>query len=265
MSTSNKGNTIGSRLEEARKKRGVSLREASEATKIRSDYLQKLEDGNFDIGLPPIYVRGFLRNYARYLKLDPAKMMEDYEALQYAQVPRQQRKEPKETLGRVEIGERESSSATPPPFSRNEPQEAPAFDVPQGFWLKIGFLAGGISVLAILVVIIIRLSTTPEPEINPGLQGSGITQVQPTETTGAATMGPQQVTLYALDNVSVIVEQLSNNTRVFSGTLVAGETRSFQVTGAIRINFTNGAALEVEKGGKRYKMGAPGAGRSTLN
>ena len=34
--------TIGERLEEARKKRGLSLREAAEATKIRGDYLQKL-------------------------------------------------------------------------------------------------------------------------------------------------------------------------------------------------------------------------------
>lgn len=252
-------------MEEARKKRGVSLREASEATKIRSDYLQKIEDGTFDIGLPAIYVRGFLRNYARYLKLDPSKMMEDYEALQYAQAPRQQRKETKESLGRVEIGDRPTSESTPPPFSRGEQPEAPSFDFPQGFWLKIGFLAGGISVLAILIVIIVRLATAPKPEINPGLQGTTVAQVQPANTTGTTASGLQQVTLYALDNVTVIVEQVADNTRIFSGTLKSGDTQSFDATGAIRINFTNGAALEVEKGGQRYKMGVAGIGRSTLN
>ena len=61
--------TIGERLEEARKKKGISIREAAESTKIRGDFLQKFEGNHFDIGLTEIYTRGFLRNYANYLKL----------------------------------------------------------------------------------------------------------------------------------------------------------------------------------------------------
>jgi cytoskeleton protein RodZ len=53
--------TIGERLEEARKRKGISIREAAEATKIRGDYLHKYENNQFDIKLPEIYVRGFLR------------------------------------------------------------------------------------------------------------------------------------------------------------------------------------------------------------
>ena len=47
--------SIGERLEEARKRKGISLREAAEATKIRSDFLGYIEqnkmdfDGNFSI------------------------------------------------------------------------------------------------------------------------------------------------------------------------------------------------------------------------
>ena len=59
--------TIGERLEEARKRKGISIREAAEATKIRGDYLHKYESNQFDIKLPEIYVRGFLRTYANYL------------------------------------------------------------------------------------------------------------------------------------------------------------------------------------------------------
>jgi cytoskeleton protein RodZ len=59
--------TIGERLEEARKRKGVSIREAAETTKIRGDYLQKFEANSFDVDLPPLYVRGFLRSYARFL------------------------------------------------------------------------------------------------------------------------------------------------------------------------------------------------------
>ena len=73
--------TIGERLEEARKKKGISIREAAEATKIRGDYLQKFEGNQFDIGLSEIYVRGFLRNYAGFLKIASDRIISDYTAL----------------------------------------------------------------------------------------------------------------------------------------------------------------------------------------
>lgn len=73
--------TIGERLEDARKRKGVSIREAAEATKIRGDFLLSMENNSFDINLPEIYVRGFLKNYARFLKLEPSRIMTDYEAM----------------------------------------------------------------------------------------------------------------------------------------------------------------------------------------
>src|SRR5207237_4857389 len=73
--------TIGERLEEARKKKGISIREAAEATKIRGDYLQKFESNQFDIGLTEIYTRGFLRNYANFLKVPSDRVLNDYAAL----------------------------------------------------------------------------------------------------------------------------------------------------------------------------------------
>ncbi len=72
--------TIGERLEDARKRKGISLREAAEATKIRSDFLSNIEQNKFEFELPEIYKRGFIKNYARYLKLDPEKVINDYSA-----------------------------------------------------------------------------------------------------------------------------------------------------------------------------------------
>ena len=72
---------IGERLEEARKRKGISIREAAEATKVRGDYLHKFESSQFDINLPEIYVRGFLRAYSNYLGLSGEKMVNDYNAL----------------------------------------------------------------------------------------------------------------------------------------------------------------------------------------
>ena len=73
--------TIGERLEDARKKKGISIREAAEATKIRGEYLQKFEGNQFEIGLTDIYTRGFLRGYANYLRLPSDRLLNDYTAL----------------------------------------------------------------------------------------------------------------------------------------------------------------------------------------
>ncbi len=107
--------TIGERLEEARKRKGVSLREAAEATKIRSDYLQKLEANKFDLGLSPIYLRGFLRGYALYLKLPADKLVNDFDDLD-PDSPRAGRPVNREVYGRMEFGAAEAApSRTEPP------------------------------------------------------------------------------------------------------------------------------------------------------
>src|SRR5918996_3829104 len=63
---------VGEKLRRAREQRGVSLDEAAQATRISKRYLQALEeDSPLDDLLNPAYARLFLRNYAKYLNLDP--------------------------------------------------------------------------------------------------------------------------------------------------------------------------------------------------
>lgn len=68
---------IGQKLEEARNRKGISIREASESTKIRGDYLTAFEAGNFDLGIPDVYLRGFVKLYARFLDLDQEAIIGD--------------------------------------------------------------------------------------------------------------------------------------------------------------------------------------------
>ena len=105
--------TIGERLEEARKKRGISIREAAEATKIRGEYLQKFEGNQFEIGLTDIYTRGFLRGYANYLRIPSDRLLSDYTALRGGE-PRV-RQPSREVYGRMDLA---ISSAD----ERGEPQ-----------------------------------------------------------------------------------------------------------------------------------------------
>ena len=95
--------TIGERLEEARKRKGISIREAAETTKIRGDYLQKFEANTFDIDLPPLYIRGFVRTYARFLDLEPERLVSEVDAV-LVRDSKPQRREHREPLGRVDFG-----------------------------------------------------------------------------------------------------------------------------------------------------------------
>ena len=70
--------SMGSYLRAARRRRRVSIERAAEDTKIRADFLMRMESDEFDF-LAAAYVRGFLRSYARYLRVDPEPLLADFD------------------------------------------------------------------------------------------------------------------------------------------------------------------------------------------
>lgn len=62
--------TVGQDLREARQRKGENLATVSAALKIRKDYLDALEESNFDALPGRAYALGFIRSYADYLGLD---------------------------------------------------------------------------------------------------------------------------------------------------------------------------------------------------
>jgi len=70
---------LGSLLREAREAKGLTLAEAQEATRINSSYLEALEEGRYRTLPTEVHVRGYLRNYAKYLDLDPKPLLDRYE------------------------------------------------------------------------------------------------------------------------------------------------------------------------------------------
>jgi cytoskeleton protein RodZ len=69
---------IGNSLREARKRQQLDLTEVEQATKIRSRYLQALEEESFDVLPAQTYVKGFLRTYADYLGLDGQLYVDEF-------------------------------------------------------------------------------------------------------------------------------------------------------------------------------------------
>lgn len=70
---------FGDTLKQARVSKGVTLREAEQATRINRHHLSALEDEDFAVLPPLIYQRGIVRNYSAYLDLDPGKSLSMFE------------------------------------------------------------------------------------------------------------------------------------------------------------------------------------------
>lgn len=72
--------SIGDILRQAREKRGLSVQDTHEATKILPNSITDLEENRFDSFANKVYARAFLRDYANFLNLDSAELLEAYEA-----------------------------------------------------------------------------------------------------------------------------------------------------------------------------------------
>jgi len=72
--------TVAEQLKQGREAAGLTIQQAGEITKIRTDHLRALEEGNFNVFSAPVYIRGFVRCYATLLKLPVADMMRALEA-----------------------------------------------------------------------------------------------------------------------------------------------------------------------------------------
>ncbi len=70
------GATLGAALRERREALGASLAEVEAATKIRQKYLSALEADEWQLLPGEVVGRGFLRNYAAYLGLEPTEIVE---------------------------------------------------------------------------------------------------------------------------------------------------------------------------------------------
>ena len=72
--------TVAEQLRQAREAQNLTVQQVAEITKIRTDHIRALEEGNFDVFSAPVYIKGFVRSYATILKLDVPSLMAALEA-----------------------------------------------------------------------------------------------------------------------------------------------------------------------------------------
>lgn len=79
--------SIGRQLREARERKGVSLSEAAAATRIKPTQLEAMERGDFSSMAAPLYLKGFIKIYSKYLHLDTESLIQETFASQSPGAP----------------------------------------------------------------------------------------------------------------------------------------------------------------------------------
>ena len=136
---------LGQKLEEARNRKGISIREATESTKIRSDYLTSFEAGDFNINLPDVYLRGFVRVYSRYLGLDHDAIVSDLE-VELGMSNQNQRK----SLGSITSNEMSDNKDNSPSNTKNSLRSTNRALVP-----KVVFTLSTVLILLVLILFLV--------------------------------------------------------------------------------------------------------------
>jgi cytoskeletal protein RodZ len=72
--------TVGQLLRRLRERKGMSLEEVSRSTRVPMASVERIEADRFDELPGEVFVRGFLKSYARAVEMDPEEILARYTA-----------------------------------------------------------------------------------------------------------------------------------------------------------------------------------------
>jgi cytoskeletal protein RodZ len=211
---------IGPALRKVRTSRGLTLDEASRDTRIRREFLEAIEDEDFDILLGDVHVRGCLRTYASYLRLSPEKVADAYAS---ARSP-----------------EPDVPTTTPPP--RTEPVLG-AQRRRDDHRLVIMVAAVVLVVAAAFGVLSASQPAPPPADL-------------PSEAPAMAQAPNRGITVAVLAREPVDVTIVADGAEPDRFSLEVGEGRSFEAEEEITVDLSDGGAAEVTVSGR--ELGVPG-------
>ena len=73
--------SVGDKLRQARESMGLSISDVSSLLHISDEYVHALENNQFDVMPAPIYVKGYIRNYAKLLQIEGEELIQGYTQL----------------------------------------------------------------------------------------------------------------------------------------------------------------------------------------
>ena len=246
---------LGEMLKAAREKQGLSLEQVEKALRIRLHLLEALEGNNFKAFPSPVITRGLIRNYARFLDLDPIEALTLYDGNGIVPVKGQRL-----TADGIEFM---NLSMAPRPFV--------TWDLFVGMLLFLVVIGGA---GYFIYETIIQSSLTPTPSLEPAAAGLTEDAALPLPTvTSLPTETPTPLPptdtptpiVYSGVTVELVIRQpswiqiLVDDQKAFEGILQADESREWTGQRRVAIRAGNAGGVEVVVNGiNRGLMGEEG-------
>ncbi|HVS16277.1 MAG TPA: RodZ domain-containing protein [Thermoanaerobaculia bacterium] len=221
---SGEAGSFGAWLRRQREVREISLREIAETSKISLRYLEALEQDRFDLLPASLFAKGFLREYAKFVGLDPDEVVNYY------------------------------LSARPPDevSDRHRPATVPRARVP---WTVVAAVAVAVVILAGLLWYFSwrpQQAEQPPPMVAP--PRAEVAEVPPPEEVSSK---PIQVTLDFSQNSWI--DAFVDGERTVSELRVQGESLRLEADREVRFRLSNPAGVNVEVGGRPFDLRSGGA------
>jgi cytoskeletal protein RodZ len=257
--------TVGNVLRNEREKKGLSIKDIENATSIRALYINAIEENDFKVIPGEVYVKGFIRNYAGYLGLDPQKIMDIYKQMQQnTQPPVSEQPLPPAQNGTVAAVPKETKP------NRTEKHTEKRMDKTSstGKWMAAGVLAvclaGG---AAWMFMGPNQTSPSPVREQAPNktLQQPSLPAVPSSPAPAApapqnqATVAAQAVTVTAKFTEPCWTLVTADGKVIYEGTPKLGESLTWEAKDSLTVKAGNAGGVEITYNGQpQGKLGGNG-------
>jgi len=220
--------SFGTWLRRQREIREIPLREIADVTKISIRYLEALEQDRFEMLPAPVFAKGFLREYSKYVGLDPDEVVNSY-------------------LTAAKGSDEEGAEA--------EELAAQGSSRTSGFPALIIFIT--LFVVLALVFFLLRMWSSREPQREPPPIAAPVipqapTPAVPEEPEEVAPAPPLVVTMDFTEDCWVEAEV--DGERRLSELHVQGESMRLEAIGRVELTLGNPAGVRVEVNGEPYSF-----------
>lgn len=223
--------SFGTWLRSQRKIREVPLGEIADATKISIRYLEALEQDRFDVLPATVFAKGFLREYARFVGLDPDEVVNSY--ITALEAPP------------------ESAPAEEP--QRRRTQVGDATDSRKNHWLLIVALLVALALIAFLIYW--GGSQRGEDAMAPSIAAPVLPSAPPPPVEEAAS--PSKALTVTMDfTQDCWVEASVDGRRRISELHVQGESVRLEAADEVRLTLGSPDGVRVEVNGEPYALPA---------
>lgn len=225
--------TVGNKLKNLRLQKGLSLEDVHKKTKIHLNILKAIEEDSL-VNFSPVYIKGFLKIYSKFLGVDPKECVSDY-------------KEPKTKLSYV-------------PDLEERSFRMPSLNL---FSIKAMFMKSKAFLLVILAVILIiglfslgksisakARSRHPERIVMPAvIAPKAEHRVSAPKLSNLPLARIITLDVHAKENCFLQVK--SDGKLMFQNILRKGRFESWQAKEKIELSLGNAGVVELEVNGKR--------------